>query len=53
MIADVFKNFELSGLIGIAYKINKNLDLRLRYSHGLTTAIKKYSIPDEYNDIII
>ena len=36
-ITDLYDNeFEISGLIGINYNIIKNIDLGLRYNHGLT-----------------
>ena len=40
-ISEFYDNkFELSGLIGINYTINKNVDIGLRYNHGLTYTSK-------------
>lgn len=47
-ITELNRKFELSGLIGCAYKIQNNLDIGLRYSHGLTqTSEKVFWVMDE------
>jgi hypothetical protein len=50
-ITDLNRKFELSGVVGGAYKILDNLDFGIRYSHGLTqTSNKVFWILDEFNE---
>lgn len=43
-------NFELSGILGINYNIFKNIDIGLRYSHGITPT-KTISFTDKEGNI--
>jgi hypothetical protein len=54
-ITDLNKKFELSGVIGGAFKILNNLDIGIRYSHGLTQISDKiyWLPPDEYTENFI
>lgn len=46
----MFNNFELSGAVGITYKIVDNFDIGIRYSHGLTQASDKvFWVFDEFD----
>ncbi len=46
-ISDLYDNdFELSGIIGINYNIQKHFDVGVKYSHGLTY-VSKNSLVDE------
>ena len=50
-ITELNRKFELAGLIGCAYKIHNNLDIGLRYSHGLTqTSEKVFWVLDEFGE---
>jgi hypothetical protein len=50
-ITDLNRKFELSGVIGGAYKILHNLDIGIRYSHGLTQISDKvFWVADEFNE---
>ncbi|MFA5330592.1 MAG: porin family protein [Prolixibacteraceae bacterium] len=50
-ITDLNKKFELSGAIGGAYKIFNNLDIGIRYSHGLTQISDKVLwVINEFNE---
>lgn len=50
-ITELNRKFELSGLIGCAYRIHNNLDIGLRYSHGLTqTSEKVFWVMDESDE---
>ena len=45
------KAFELSGFIGVNYNIYKNMDISLRYNHGLTS-ISDNPIGNENEEIV-
>lgn len=49
-ITDLNRKFELAGIAGGAYKIFPNLDIGIRYSHGLTQISDKiFWVTDEFN----
>lgn len=50
-IADLNRKLELSGIVGGTYKIIDNLDIGIRYSHGLTqTSDKVFWVIDDFNE---
>jgi hypothetical protein len=47
----IFNNFELSGVVGVTYKIVENFDVGIRYSHSITqTSDKVFWVFDELDE---
>lgn len=50
-VTDIFDNrFELSGVVGVNYNINKNFDIGLRFNHGIT-CIDKITLTSDNGEI--
>jgi hypothetical protein len=50
-VTDVYDNrFELSGVVGASYVINKNFDIGLRFNHGIT-CIDKITLTNDSGEI--